>query len=114
MCRSRGIGTGIAASLNYVLGFVARKTYYDMETTLSLAGVSLLYCIISGIGVVLMYFVMPETEGRTLEDIELHFSDDSKKITDRIIAKSHRSSTKPSEQNTNSVDAIESNNCLKT
>lgn len=25
---------------------------------------------------------MPETEGRSLEDIEIHFSDNSKKITD--------------------------------
>lgn len=29
---------------------------------------------------------MPETENRTLEDIELHFSDNSKTITDRNIA----------------------------
>lgn len=31
---------------------------------------------------------MPETEGRSLEDIELHFSDKSKKFTDWNIAKS--------------------------
>lgn len=29
---------------------------------------------------------MPETENRSLEDIEMHFSDDSKGITDRHIA----------------------------
>lgn len=29
---------------------------------------------------------MPETENRSLEDIEMHFSDDSKRITDRHIA----------------------------
>lgn len=34
-----------------------------------------------------MYLVLPETENCTLEDIELHFSDNSKKITDRIISK---------------------------
>lgn len=32
-----------------------------------------------------MYLVLPETENRTLEDIEIHFSDNTKKITDRII-----------------------------
>lgn len=31
---------------------------------------------------------MPETDGRTLEDIELHFSDKSKKLTDWRIMKS--------------------------
>ena len=34
-----------------------------------------------------MYKILPETEGRTLEDIELHFSDDSKKFTDHKIPK---------------------------
>lgn len=29
-----------------------------------------------------MYFWLPETENRSLEDIELHFSDNSKKLTD--------------------------------
>lgn len=29
-----------------------------------------------------MYFILPESEKRSLEDIELHYSDDSKKITD--------------------------------
>lgn len=29
-----------------------------------------------------MYLTLPETEMRTLEDIELHFSDNSKSITD--------------------------------
>lgn len=34
-----------------------------------------------------MYFILPETEGRSLEEIELHFSDNSKKITNRRIPK---------------------------
>lgn len=73
--------------MNYIFGFVTTKTYYNLETMLSLPGVSLLYCVITGIGLVSMYFILPETEGRTLEDIELHFSDNSKKITDRRIVK---------------------------
>lgn len=34
-----------------------------------------------------MYLILPETEDRSLEDIELHFSDNSKNLTDRKIAK---------------------------
>lgn len=66
--------------------FTAKKTYYNLETTLSLPGVSLFYCIISGIGLIVMYLILPETEDRSLEDIELHFSDNSKNLTDRKIA----------------------------
>lgn len=51
-------------------------------------GVSLMYCIICGFGLIFTYIVLPETEDRSLEDIELHFSDNSKNITDRKIAKS--------------------------
>lgn len=32
-----------------------------------------------------MFNILPETEGRSLEDIELHFSDNSKRITDWYI-----------------------------
>lgn len=34
-----------------------------------------------------MYFLMPETEGRSLEEIEVHFSENQRKITDRRIQK---------------------------
>ena len=33
-----------------------------------------------------MFFILPETEQRSLEDIELHYVDNTKKITDiRIL-----------------------------
>lgn len=69
------------------MGFIARKMYYNLETTLSLAGVSLLYSVICGTGLIVMYFILPETEGRSLEEIERHFSDESTKFTDRKIGK---------------------------
>lgn len=43
-----------------------------------------------------MYKILPETENRTLEDIELHFSDNSRKLTDRHIYKSKSSTMKKS------------------
>lgn len=58
-----------------------------METGLSLPGYTLYGCIVAALGWILMYKILPETEGRTLEDIELHFSDKSKKLTDRKIPK---------------------------
>lgn len=53
-------------------------------------GVSLFNCIVIAIGLVLMYKILPETENRSLEDIELHFSDKTKKITDCKIVRASK------------------------
>lgn len=34
-----------------------------------------------------MYLILPETEGRSLQDIELHFSDNNRRFTDIKIGK---------------------------
>lgn len=64
-----------------------------------------------------MYFILPETENRTLEDIELHFSDNNKKMTDRKIHKMSKTKTKDVEnaevsaKKVNSIsDIVEMNN----
>lgn len=73
--------------MDYGLSFVSAKTYYPLETSLSMPGISLVNCLISAFGLILMYKIMPETENRSLEDIEAHFSDRSKSLTDRKIAR---------------------------
>lgn len=40
------------------------------------------------------YLILPETEGCSLEDIEIHFSDNSRKITDRHIARISKNKAK--------------------
>lgn len=69
------------------MAFATIKTYFNLETTLSLPGVTMLYCIVASLGLVLMYNILPETENRSLEDIERHFSDDKKKWCDWQIPK---------------------------
>lgn len=95
------MASGTAIGMNFFMGFISRKTYYDLETTLSLPGVSLLYSVICGVGLILIYLILPETENQTLEDIELYFSDKSKKFTDRKIKKSQKSTKN---YNTNETD----------
>ncbi|XP_031639034.1 facilitated trehalose transporter Tret1-2 homolog [Contarinia nasturtii] len=83
--KTRGMATGLTAALSYVLSFVSTKTFYSLDTTLSMPGVALFNCIMIVFGLISMYKILPETENRTLEDIEMHFADNSKKITDRKI-----------------------------
>lgn len=77
----------MAASINYLMAFLTIKIYFNLETTLSLPGVAMLYCVVSTLGLLLMFNILPETENRSLEDIELHFSDKSKRITNHKIPK---------------------------
>lgn len=60
--------------------FAATKTYLDFEHALGMAGIVYLYGAVGVFGLFFFYFLLPETENRTLEDIETHFS--KKRITD--------------------------------
>lgn len=58
-----------------------------METTLYLNGFVLFNSIVIAIGMIWIFNILPETLNRTPEEIELHFSDNSKSIIDCEIAK---------------------------
>lgn len=81
------MASGITAALNYIMAFCTTKTYYNIETSLSLFGLIALYAVVDCIGLFYIYMFLPETERRTLEEIELHFSDNSKKLSDINIKK---------------------------
>lgn len=69
-CRGRGAATAISASMNYIFGFLVTKTFFIMKDALTLAGTFFFYGLISLLGFVYLYFLLPETEGKTLQDIE--------------------------------------------
>lgn len=68
--RGRGVASGVAAAFAYIIGFVITKTYLDLHNLVSLPGVFGLYGIISILGCVYFYYFIPETEGKSLEEVE--------------------------------------------
>lgn len=56
-----------------------------MERDLGLPGAPWFYAAFAVTGAAILYFILPETEGRTLEDIERHFSEKGQGLTDRHI-----------------------------
>lgn len=64
--RSRGLASGVAAAASYVMGFISKKFYYEFETMLSIAGVSMFYCAVCAIGLVVTYFILPEVSKKHL------------------------------------------------
>jgi Sugar (and other) transporter len=85
--RSRSIASGITAALNYIMAFCTTKSYYNLETSLGLVGLVILYATADILGLFYIYLYLPETERRTLEEIELHFSDNNKSLSDIKIRK---------------------------
>lgn len=65
--------------------FAVIKTYLTVEVSISISGGFLLYGSITTIGLLALYLVLPETEGRTLEEIENFFSDKTRSVFDRHI-----------------------------
>lgn len=72
--RSRASAQGIAAAINYVVTFVATKTFINMEISLHLWGTYAVYAALSFIGTIYLYFFLPETEGKSLQEIESYYN----------------------------------------
>nr|XP_018906867.1 PREDICTED: facilitated trehalose transporter Tret1-like [Bemisia tabaci] len=70
----RGTATGLAAAWTHIVMSVLTKTYLYMEAWLGFSGVMYLYGVCTMAGVVHHYFYLPETEGKTLEQIETYFT----------------------------------------
>lgn len=98
----------IISGFRYIFVAFSTKLYYNIELWLSLPGAAAFYGLITLIGYaepfhflhsqykfdtiyhfrfIVMYVILPETEGKSLDDIELHFSDNEKPITNINIQK---------------------------
>lgn len=68
--RTRGIATGIACCVNYMLGFAVSKSFYIFEKGLTLCGLFCLYAVVTTLCCAFAYFYIPDTENRTLLEVE--------------------------------------------
>lgn len=66
----RGFGGGVAAMSNWSANLVVSMTFLSLTQALGSAGTFLLYAGCSFIGLIAIYFVVPETKELPLEAIE--------------------------------------------
>ncbi|XP_068619871.1 facilitated trehalose transporter Tret1-like isoform X2 [Battus philenor] len=83
--KSRGMATGLAAAFNYLIVFVITKTNYNLESSFHISGTFALYGILTIIGTVYIYLFLPETENKTLAEIETYYKGDQKIFADDFL-----------------------------
>ncbi|XP_069690856.1 facilitated trehalose transporter Tret1-like [Periplaneta americana] len=77
--RTRGVAGGMAAASFYIISFLAAKTFLSMENVFQLYGSFWFFGAINGICFVYLYFQLPETEGKTLEEVERLFASNKRR-----------------------------------
>lgn len=75
---TRASASGFSGALSYIFGFVSIKIFLSLTVAITLPGIFWLYTAVCFIGTIILYFVLPETEGKTLFEITEHFAGNSK------------------------------------
>lgn len=76
----RGVATGLTVCLAYLFNFVVVKLYPAMNSQMRNYGIFFFYGAMSLVGTLFIIFFLPETKGKTLQEIEEYFG--SKKSKD--------------------------------
>lgn len=71
--RSKAKATGICAAVGFLFSFAILKSFFLLYNGLGLGGTFALYSAMSVLWTVYVYFLMPETKGKTLWEIEEFF-----------------------------------------
>jgi MFS family permease len=71
--RLRAQGTGIGTALNRVMSAVVGMTFISMYEAVGMAGTFYIFAALTAAAWVFVYACLPETKGRSLEEIEALF-----------------------------------------
>ncbi|XP_017848501.1 facilitated trehalose transporter Tret1 isoform X2 [Drosophila busckii] len=96
----RNSASGFSGGIGYVFGFLANKLFLVMLSALTLPGTFAFYGTVAIVGCIVLYFTLPETEGRTLAEIEAHFS---KKSSVNLFSKQPPAASLEKPQNQNAI-----------
>lgn len=77
--KARGAASGIATLFNWFCSFVITKTFNLLVDELTAAGTFWFYGSLAFLGVVFVYVCVPETKGKSLEEIQIYFESKGKK-----------------------------------
>lgn len=68
--RIRGLGVSVASSINWASNFFVAITFLTMVNTIGPGGTFWVYSVLCIVAAIFIYTVVPETKGKSLEEIE--------------------------------------------
>ena len=71
--RARGVGTSLATMICWIMFFLVTKTYVTLESAFGNQGACWFYAAWCCVSFVIVFLFVPETKGKTLEEIEASF-----------------------------------------
>jgi Na+/melibiose symporter-like transporter len=66
----KGIAGSLTGTLNWVLAFVVTVSYPPLREAIGPSTCFIIFTVISVIGTLFSYFVVPETKGKSLSEIQ--------------------------------------------
>ena len=84
--KARGIASGFATLINWFCAFTIAKTFPLFVDELTAAGTFWFYGSQAILAVVFVYVCVPETEGKSLEEIQHYFESKGNKETKEMVA----------------------------
>uniref|UniRef100_A0A1B6E8P1 Major facilitator superfamily (MFS) profile domain-containing protein n=1 Tax=Clastoptera arizonana TaxID=38151 RepID=A0A1B6E8P1_9HEMI len=83
--QGRGVAGGVSAACGYSFIFIVTKSYMNLEHWFNLYGALFVYAFVGILGTIYLYFCLPETEGKTLPEIEVYFIKNKTKNVDAPV-----------------------------
>lgn len=80
--KTRGFGAGLTICAGYLMSFINIKAYPTLVDTLGNETIFIFYALVSLLGIAFVYFLLPETKGKSLQEIENYFRGERKSEND--------------------------------
>ncbi|KAL6465473.1 hypothetical protein MHYP_G00256060 [Metynnis hypsauchen] len=71
--RVRGLGSAVCVLTNWTCAFIVTKSFHNLIDLITSAGTFWMFSILCALNVIFTIFFVPETKGKTLEEIQAHF-----------------------------------------
>lgn len=80
----KGLAGSISATSNWTLAFIVTKTFSNLRETIGMAATFWLFTGISVLGIVFIYFAVPETKGKSLNSIQQMLNNKRENLHDNL------------------------------